>query len=318
MKKVVIIGGGTGASNLLKGLKEFKIELSAIVNMVDNGGSTGILRDELGVRATGDVRQCLLALSEADDETKKLIEYRFEKGSLSGHNFGNLFLAALEKSSGDFKSAVKEAGKILKIKGNVIPSTIDEANLIAKVGRKKIKGQVNVHHADLSELTEILIDPEAKANPDAIKAIKNADVIIIAPGDFYSSILPNFLVTGIGTAIKKSKAKLIQVSNLVTKPGHTDGWSVEDFACALEDVIGREFDYVLYQCPTLGVGHLKNARPGEQAIQLNSNNDKFIGTDILDRKKPKESKTDLILRSTIRHDIKKTAKAIMSLLEAKS
>lgn len=319
MKKIVIIGGGTGASTLLSGLRNFKVKLSVIVNMVDNGGSTGLLRDQLGVLPPGDVRQCLLALSSTDEETKQLFQYRFNEGDLAGHSFGNLMLAALEKSIGDFGSAVEQASKILKTVGEVIPVTLEPANLVAKVGKKKFIGQITIDHSDLTKLSEISITPIVKANPKALKAIKEADVIVVAPGDFYSSILPNFLVDDISSAIKRSSAKLINVSNLVTKPGHTDNWSVEDFVCGLEEIIDKKFDVILYQDPALDKKNMRGARQGEQAVSYDGTDDRFVGSNLVSPPssphKWGESAKDLIERSTIRHGAKKTAAMVMKLIK---
>ncbi len=217
-QKIVTIGGGTGSFVVLSGLKDYPIELTAIVSMTDDGGSTGVLRDELGVLPPGDVRQCLVALSSSGHITRELFNYRFENGCLSGHSFGNIFLSALEKISGDFYQAVKEAEKILHVNGRVVPVTLSNTNLEVLFNNNKIiKGQVNIFNSDLHELKEIRLNPRVKANPEAIKAIKEADKIVINAGDFYSSIIPNFLVQGIPAAIKKARAKIIYIANLMTK-----------------------------------------------------------------------------------------------------
>ena len=215
-KNVVTIGGGTGSFALLSGLKKYPVNISAIVSMADNGGSTGILRDELGVLPPGDVRQCLVALSESSEVLRELMNYRFESGSLKGHSFGNIFLSALEKIKGKFSKGVGEISKILKVKGTVIPVTNDNVHLYIKLRNGKVlKGQEeldNNKEIRIVGIDKVFFKRQAKANLIAIKSIEEADYIIVGPGDFYGSIIPNFLVKGISEAISRSKAKVIFVA----------------------------------------------------------------------------------------------------------
>src|SRR3989338_8431349 len=188
-KNIVTIGGGTGSFTLLSGLKKYPVNISAIVSMADDGGSTGVLRDELGVLPPGDVRQCLAALSESSDLMRQLFNYRFESGKLEGHSFGNLFLSALEKIAGGFQRGVEEAGQILNIKGQVIPVTESDVTIVMElINGKILNGEDEINHNfDIEEIgiQKFFLKPEPKANPKALESIKEADAILIGPGSFY-------------------------------------------------------------------------------------------------------------------------------------
>ena len=238
MKKIVTVGGGTGSYTVLSGLKQLKgVSLTALVSMADNGGSTGILRDELGVLPPGDVRQCLVALSEHTEVVRKLMNYRFDEGSLSGHSFGNIFLAALEKVTGDFAKGVEIASEILKVKGTVVPITKDKAELalILKDGTV-IDGQVNVANVNLknTKLKKIYYKNSVKLNENAKGALFEADYIILGPGNYYCSIIPNLIVDGFKEMIHKSKAKLILPINLTNKQEQTHNWKVLNYVKDIE------------------------------------------------------------------------------------
>lgn len=245
--KFVVIGGGTGSFTLLTGLRRYVRDITALVNMADDGGSTGQLRDELGVLPPGDVRQCLVALSNSP-KARDLFNHRFSEGTLKGHAFGNLFLAALEDMSGSFADAVELASEVLNITGRVEPVTLTNTTLCSEGSDgKPVRGQFVAAHQELANRPKIWLEPEAEANPDAVKAILNADVVVIAPGNLYGSLAPALVVPGIGDALVKTAAKRVYVSNLVTKPGPTQGYKVHDFADEIERLAGYEFlDYVLY------------------------------------------------------------------------
>src|SRR3989338_8374742 len=244
-QRVVCIGGGTGMPLVLRTLKNHPVHLSAIVAMSDDGGSTGILRDEYGVAATGDVRRALVALSEPEGILKELFNYRFGKGGLEGHSFGNLFLTTLEKITGSFAQAVEEAAKILKIKGEVIPVTLDNTRLFAELENGQVlKCETNIDipkHDGSLRIKKIWLDPKARVNPKAEDAIGVADLIIIGPGDLYSSLIPNLLVDGMAEAIRKSPAKKVYVANLMTKFGETHIFKAEDFIKEIEKYIAIDF-----------------------------------------------------------------------------
>lgn len=318
-QKIVTIGGGTGSFTILSGLKNYPVDISAIVSMADDGGSTGVLRDELGVLPPGDVRQCLIALSKSGRTMRELFSYRYAGGGLAGHNFGNIFLSTLEKITGSFEEAIRAAGEILRIRGRVIPVTLSNIKLIAilKDGRKII-GQHKIDETDLTDLKVLRLFPRAKANPEAVKAILSADKIVINPGTLYDSIVVNFLVRGIAAAIRRSRAKKIYVCNLMNKKGQTDGFGVVDYLETLERHIGKGvIGTVIYNKEKPSPGLVKRyAREGDlvRAGNLKSRPDiNFLGRDLLARSIPRPVKGDSVRRSLIRHDSDKIAKIIYSL-----
>jgi uncharacterized cofD-like protein len=246
--KIVVIGGGTGSFTLLSALKHHTKNITAIVNMADDGGSTGVLRDELGVLPPGDVRQCLVALSEYP-KIRELFNYRFEEGGLSGHSFGNLFLTALEKMTGNFAIAVEEASKVLDIVGRVEPVTLDKVTLVMQGSNgNTTRGEFQIGNADFGPeiRPEMLLDPVPTLNPKAERAIRDADIVIIAPGNIYGSLAPTLIVPGVSEALRKTKAKKVYVCNLVTKPGQTDNFTVDDFAKEVERFGHFTLDYVFH------------------------------------------------------------------------
>ncbi len=243
MKKVVVIGGGTGTYTILRGLKKYPLDLTAIVSMMDDGGSTGILRDEYGILPPGDIRKCIIALSESTEIMKDLFQYRFTTGGLKGHNFGNIFITALKEVTGSDELAIKEACKILAIRGNVLPVTLDHARLCAVLENGQVvKGETNIdipkHDGNL-KILKVFLEPKARANKEAVKAILGASLIVLGPGDLYSSILPNLLTEGIPEAIRASKAKKMYICNLMTKFGETNNFHVEDFIREIENYLGK-------------------------------------------------------------------------------
>lgn len=327
-KKVVTIGGGTGSFTLLSGLKKYPIELSAIVSMADDGGSTGILRDELGVLPPGDVRQCLVALSDSSETLRALMNYRFEEGGLTGHSFGNLFLSALEKITGNFSAGVEEAAKILNVKGEVIPVTKTDTNLsvelkngVVLAGEHEINTNVEVGRIGIKKA---FLSPRAKANPRAIKKILEADLIIIGPGNHYCSILPSFLVTGIPAAIRASKAKVVYNCNLVNKRGHTDGFTLDAYVAELHRFLGQDrVDFVTFNTRQPAQALLKRYREASDELVsfVQEENPKrgyrVLKADFLSRQNIPRNKADKIahIRSFIRHDSEKLAQALMMILE---
>ncbi len=314
-KRVVVIGGGTGTYTVLTALKERPVYLSAIVSMADDGGSTGILREEFGILPTGDVRRALVALSKHPDELlAKLFNYRFQEGGLNGHNFGNLILTALERISGGFEKALAEASRLLAVEnGEVIPVTLSNVRLLAELeDGAVIKGETNIdipkHDGELA-INRIWLEPEAKANHKALKAIRQADLIVIGPGDLYTSVLPNLLVRGVSEEIAESKAKKVFVCNLTTKYGETHGFVAGDFLKVLENYLGEDvLDAVVMNDKTPPESVLKRYRK-ERAFFV----DPFF-TREAGAKKIKIIKTDLTRKGElIRHDHEKLADVIMKL-----
>jgi uncharacterized cofD-like protein len=241
--KIAVIGGGTGNFSVLTGLKLYKpLELTAIVSMMDDGGSTGVLRSEFGILPPGDVRQCMIALSEESALIQRLFQYRF-KGSLGNHSFGNLFHLALSQITGDEEQAISEMSKILKIAGEVVPVTLESVRLNAELeDGTKVSGETNIdlpkHNPDL-RIAKLFLDPAASANPKALAAIEAADYIILSPGDLFTSTLPNFLVGNMAEAVVNAKALRIYVCNLMTKHGETTGFTAEDHIRTLHHYLGR-------------------------------------------------------------------------------
>ncbi len=266
--KIVVIGGGTGSFTVLSGLKNYTGNITALVNMVDDGGSTGTLRDELGVLPPGDVRQCLVALSTTQ-MVRDLFNYRFEDGGMKGHAFGNLFMAALEKMTGSFAEAVETASEVLRIQGRVEPITLDNVEMTMKSSKGAVvRGQHNSDSVKLEsgERPWLELEPEAHINPSARQSILEADLVVIAPGNLYTSIAPTLLVHGVTRALNETKAKKVYISNLVTKPGQTDGFTVADFAEEIERFSGTKLDYVLYN----------NHRPGQELLDKYAHEGEYI------------------------------------------
>ena len=258
--KIAVIGGGTGSFTLLSSIKKHTKQIAAIVNMADDGGSTGVLRDELGVLPPGDVRQCLVALSDSP-KIRALFDYRFEEGTFNGHSFGNILLTALEKVTGSFTEAVATASEILRVNGMVIPATLDDVRLkmewpdvsLVLRGERVIDANYFSHDPRLANLSLV---PNPVANPTAITAIEQADLIVVTPGDLYTSLGPLLVIDGIGDALQRTKALKIYVANLVTKDGQTANFTVNNHAQEIERFAGGDFlDYVIYnkQKPTAQV-----------------------------------------------------------------
>jgi len=328
IKKIVCLGGGTGVSVVLSGFKKYPLDLTAIVTVFDSGGSSGKLRKELGILPLGDVRQCLVALSNETNLTD-LFHYRFGKGTLKGHNFGNLLIAAATESTGGLDKAIDKISKILNIKGKVVPVTLDRADIIAILkNNKKIKEEekiINCPYLSKVGVKKLFLEPEVKANPKAISAIQNADLIIIAPGKFYTSIIPLFLVKGISEAARKSPAKKVFVCNLMTQVGNTDGFSVIDFLTILEKYLGKDIiDYFIFNTGKLSVNQVKEARevfPKADFIKYDKSlltRKNFIGADVIDRQIRKLNPADILVkgankRTMILHEPNKLAKVIINL-----
>lgn len=315
-KNIVVIGGGTGTFTALTGLKKYEANLTAIVAMTDSGGSTGALRDELGVLPPGDVMRCIVALSTQDKLMRSLMDYRFEGGTLKGHRFGNLLLSALEKTTGSFQSAVERASDILRTNGRVIPSTLDKVHLMAQVENDIIRGEEQIQITKLNgSLKHLWIEPVARANPKALGAIRDADAIVLGPGGFYSSIVTNLLVRDIPEAIRQSKAKKIFICNLMTKAEHTDGYSVADYTATLEKYLGGPVDTVIFNNKMPEENLLKRyAREGDTLTSWDNlpEGRELCGANLLATRETSFTKigTPGLEASLVRHDSAKLASAI--------
>lgn len=262
-KRIVVIGGGTGTFTVLSGLKKYPVDLTAIVSMADDGGSTGVLREEFGILPPGDVRRALVALSRHPDKLlAELFNYRFKEGGVHGHSFGNLMLTALERITGNFETAVATAGRLLDMCGNVVPVTLSNVRLHAELADGSvIAGEGNIdmpRHNGALAIRRVWLTPRARGNPRALEAIRRADMIIVGPGDLYTSIIPNFLVPGVRKAFLQSKAKRIYVLNIMTKYGETHGFSAMDFLNALEEYTAHgAFDVLLANSEPLAPSRIR-------------------------------------------------------------
>lgn len=237
--KVVAIGGGTGLSSILRGLKKYTNRLTAIVTVGDDGGSSGMLRQDLGMLPPGDIRNCILALADDENVMQQLFNYRFTEGGLNGHNFGNLFLAAMNGISADFYDAIRRTSDVLQIKGRVLPVTLDEMTLVGELENgETVVGESHIPRAAFKarcHIRKIRLEPE-QITPleETIEAIKAADIVIIGPGSLYTSVIPNLLIPGIEQAILDNRGRKFYVGNIMTQPGETDGYTHADHIRAIE------------------------------------------------------------------------------------
>lgn len=319
--RIVVIGGGTGSFVMLSGLKKVTSEISAIVNMCDDGGSTGVLRDELGVLPPGDARQCLVGLSDVP-EIRDLFSYRFGEGRLAGQSLGNMILSGLELQHGSFEKALEVASRILRIRGQVIPSVLGNHRLIMQDGDNRIEGERTIEtHVVTHRDAAVWLEPTARANPRAVQAILAADIVVMAPGGLYNSLLPVYSIAGIADALRRTKAVVVFVSHLVNKAYQTSGWHVADYVRRLEDELGRgTIDAVLYNTAeisdeTLGL----YAADGDFPTATDEAGFKGLatrryGAPLLSREKVQQNPFDkAIIRTLIRHDPDKVTAEILEI-----
>lgn len=241
MKRIVAIGGGSGLSALLRGIKKYPYNITAIVTMTDDGASTGRLRREVGILPPGDIRKCIAALAKNESDILDLFNYRFKKGfGIAGHSMGNLFLAALTDQAGGFEEAIQKVSDILNIKGRVVPATLEDVHLGAEFNDgMRIMGEVKItQYGYKMPIKSLFLNKEAPSNPRAVEAIRKADVIIVGPGSLFTSILPNFLHREIKEEFKESKAHKIFVCNVSTERGETDDYKLSDHLREVEKYIG--------------------------------------------------------------------------------
>jgi uncharacterized cofD-like protein len=312
MIKLVTIGGGTGSYTVLSGLKEIQgINIRAIVSMSDDGGSTGVLRDELGVLPSGDVRQCLVALSSERDVMRSIMNYRFEDGGLKGHSFGNILLATLEKVTGSFALGVKEASKILNINGEVIPVVNESATLCIELNNGElIRGENEINNSDFEKIgvDKLYICEKLKINEEAKLAIEEADYILIGPGNQYCSILPALVVDGVSEALRNTQGKVIYISSLTNKKGHTINYKLSNYVNEIEKYIKRKLDIILVnsELPTGEQITQYKLVEGDGVMVSNDMRDdnRILEENLLSHKINIQQKGDAIssLRSFIRHD----------------
>ncbi len=306
---IVAIGGGTGLSMLLKGIKRFTNNITAVVTVGDDGGSSGRLREELGVLPPGDIRNCIAALADDEDLVTQLFQYRFQNGEgLEGHSFGNLFLTALCSITGDMVTAVKESSKVLSIRGVVLPATLDDMKLVAKFeDGRVVHGESNIPEAG-GVIKRLYTEPEkCKPLPDVLTAIKGADLIILGPGSLYTSVIPNLLISEIADAIAASKAKKLYVCNIMTQPGETDDYTVSDHIKALLKHAGgkRIIDAVLVNNVLPAVISEGYAESGSFPVVIDDDKLASLNIEIISSKLIQENRSGLV-----RHSSNRVARAI--------
>lgn len=308
---VAVIGGGTGLSVLLHGLKDYTSNITAVVTVADDGGSSGKLREEFNVLPPGDIRNCLVALADAEPLMRKLFQFRFKEGEhLKGHSFGNLFITAMSKVTGDFEQAVKESSKILAIRGKVIPSTLSKIKLVAEHQNGELTEGESKIPEKMNPIKRVFLEPrDCEATEEALEAIRAADVIILGPGSLYTSIIPNLLINGIYQEVSRSKVLKIYVCNVMTQAGETDGYKASDH---LKAIIHHTTAGIINTC-IINTGGIPNRLlekyKEENAERVEPDKDtikkmgyKVIGANILSAK------------DYIRHDSHKLSRIIMNLI----
>ncbi|MBD3253424.1 uridine diphosphate-N-acetylglucosamine-binding protein YvcK, partial [Candidatus Pacearchaeota archaeon] len=323
--KIVTIGGGTGTSPILEGLKKHIDDITTVVTVTDTGRSTGKLRKELNILAPGDTRNCLIALANSEEFMCDLFQYRFENGTLEGYSFGNLLIAALTKLTGSFEKAIEEASRILKLKGKVLPSTFDNINICAELDdgnileeEDKIIDRHNEYVHLRPRIKKVFHKPEAKANKKAIEKIKNADLIVLCPGSLYTSIISNLLVLGIPEAINNSPAKKVYICNIMTQQSQTPYYKASDHVKELMKYLKSKPDFVIINTKQPNEKLIEAYKKENAGLVENDSEEieklgiRVIAENVLDETAEKKmlwEKKDLL-----RHDPDKTAEVLMRLI----
>jgi len=325
-KKIVVIGGGTGTYTALTGLKKYPVDLTAIVSMADDGGSNRVIRDEFGLLPTSDIRQCFVALAEENGETEKLLRelftYRFHQGeSVKGMTFGNLFMAALTDILGSQIEAIERTSQILKVKGRVLPVTLDDSKLVAKYeDGSEVVGEHLIdepEHDGTLKIKEISLRPGAAVYSEAKNAILEADLVVLGPGDLYTSLVSNFVVEGVPQALQQTKAKVVYILNLMTKMGQTHGFTGRDHITVLEQYLGANcLDAVVINSqpiPKHILEKYKDQKSYAVAGDLEEEHFKVVKGDIAHAGEIEQVKGDEMQRSFVRHDSDKLAEVLCKL-----
>ncbi len=311
-RRIVCLGGGNAMPKaVLQGLKKYPVKISVICAMLDSGGSAGRLKKDYDITSPGDIRRAFIALANISPVIENLFNYRFQVGELKGHNFANLFITALELSTNNYEKTLKELSKILNVSHQVLPATLDKSNLYAILENEKIiSGETNIdipkHNGNL-RIKRVFLKPKVKAYPKSVEAISKADLIVIGPGDLYSSLSQILLTSGLSEAVKKSKAKKVYICNLMTKYGETNNFTVLDFANEIEKYLDSEVDYVIYN----------NYIPSQKIIRnYKKQHPELLDLVKIDKDLPttKFIGSQLLLKNLIEHDSKKVSRAIISLL----
>jgi len=307
--KVVALGGGTGLPTLLRGLKTYTSNITAIVTVADDGGSSGRLRGSLGMLPPGDVRNCLLALADAEPQMRDLFQYRFQDGELSGHSFGNLFIAAMQRTTGDFVTALGELSRVLAVRGAVYPVTLDSVHLAAELeDGSRVDGESNIGQSK-KPIARVWLEPTATPLVEAIRALREADLIVIGPGSLYTSVIPNLLVREVADAIAHSAAPTVYVCNVMTQPGETLSYTAFDHLAAIErhsrpDLVDA---MVVNNEPVSAVTLERYRAEGADVVPLGRDPERRV----------RVLEAPLLARDTVvRHDPDKLAATVLSLLFA--
>jgi uncharacterized cofD-like protein len=305
--KVVAIGGGTGLSTLLRGLKEYTSNLTAIVTVADDGGSSGRLRRELGILPPGDFRNCIVALADAEPLMGQLFQYRFGEGTgLEGHPFGNLFIVAMTGVTGNFENAIRESSRVLAVRGQILPSTLENLTLCAELEDEVLAGESNISKTR-KPIRRVFLQPNHPAGyPDALSAIRDADYVILGPGSLYTSVIPNLLVEDVARAVRASKAVKVYVCNVATQPGETDGFKVDDHVNALLKHAGN--DVVNFVLANSNLDYVVKIKPEWHVDPVSVNGN------LVSQGGPKLVKADVVNpENPLRHEPRKLAQALMRL-----
>jgi len=314
-KNIVCLGGGNAMPKaVLAGLKKYPANLSVICAMLDSGGSAGRLRKDYNINSPGDIRRAFIALANTSPVVENLLNYRFETGELKGHNLANLLITALELNTGSYEKTIEEMSRLLNVEHQILPATLDNANLYAVLENGTIiEGETNIdipkHDGNL-KIKEVFLKPKARAYSKSVEAISGTDIIVIGPGDLYSSIAQILLTEGISGAIKESRGKKVYICNLMTKYGETNNFSVDDFTKEIEKYLGAELDFVIYNNKKPAAPRLKSYLKEHPEFlgmvkfgkKLKSSK-KFIGENLLTSSGP------------IIHDPGKVSKLILKLSE---
>lgn len=282
-RRIAALGGGTGLAALLRGLKQGAGHLTAIVTVGDDGGSSGRLREELGMLPPGDIRNCLVALADDESLMGRLFQYRFSGGDLSGHSFGNLFLAAMTEVAGGFDTAIEESSHVLKIGGNVMPSTLDTVKLWAeKADGARVCGETSISAGEVACRRMWLEPMSPEAHPPAVEAISGADLVVLGPGSLFTSVLPHLAVPGLARAITESSARRVYICNVMTQPGETTGFDAADHVAAILDAAPGSVDAVVVHDGDLPQDAIdRYAREGQEPVGVDRPRLENLGVEVI-------------------------------------
>ena len=318
LPKVTVMGGGTGTFVVLSGMKKYPINLGVVVAMTDSGGSTGKLRDQYGVLPPGDLRQCLVALSESDEIWRELFLYRFDRGDFRGHNFGNVFLTVLETIAPSYNKVITLASKILNVKGEIYPVTLKKTNLLATYENgNTLQGESLIDKDNnMGKITSLSLHPQSNAHKDALDRLKKSDVIVIGPGDLFTSLIPCLLPLGVTKVLATSNAKIVFIVNLMNKHGQTDSLTASGHVKVIEEYLKRKVDKIVINNTPFPKSAISYYGHYEEDIVLDDllYDKRVVRGDILSYTRYRNKKGDTLKRSLLRHDPDKLSELIYKLI----